>query len=140
MLTIACIEEPPFDWTNTNQSATGADIELAETILRAIGVTQINYFPTTFAELLPGVETGRWDMNVPLLTIESCFSIRRQMQSTRSAAAGWMHTRAPRPETAFWLIALRRARHRCPRRFGEPARPFTSKGRVLLQERSPRIA
>lgn len=63
---IAYIEEPPFGWTETDHSVTGADIELAGTILRAIGATQIEYRLTTFAELLPGVESGRWDINVPL--------------------------------------------------------------------------
>lgn len=62
---IAYIEEPPFGWTESNQAA-GADIELAEAVLRAIGVTDIEHHLTTFSELLPGVEAGRWDMNVPL--------------------------------------------------------------------------
>ena len=62
---IAYIEEPPFGWTESNQAA-GADIELAEAVLRAIGVTHIEHRLTTFSELLPGVEAGRWDMNVPL--------------------------------------------------------------------------
>jgi polar amino acid transport system substrate-binding protein len=65
-VSIAYIEEPPFGWTDADQSATGADIELAEEILRAIGVTQVKHYATTFAELLPGVQSGRWDMNVPL--------------------------------------------------------------------------
>ncbi|WP_175820994.1 transporter substrate-binding domain-containing protein [Burkholderia sp. BCC0419] len=65
-LTIAYIEEPPFGWTEADGTATGADLELAETILRQIGVTRIEYCPMTFSELLPGVEAGRWDMNVPL--------------------------------------------------------------------------
>jgi len=65
-VTIAYIEEPPFGWTEADGTATGADIELAETILRQIGVDKIEYCLTTFSELLPGVEAGRWDMNVPL--------------------------------------------------------------------------
>jgi polar amino acid transport system substrate-binding protein len=65
-LKIAYIEEPPFGWTEAGGRATGADIELAETVLRAIGVTHIEYELTSFAELLPGVASGRWDMNVPL--------------------------------------------------------------------------
>ena len=65
-VTIAYIEEPPFGWTDSAQAATGADIELAEAVLMAIGVTHIDYHLTTFNELLPGVEAGRWDMNVPL--------------------------------------------------------------------------
>ncbi|MFP4892942.1 transporter substrate-binding domain-containing protein [Paraburkholderia sp. EG304] len=65
-VTIAYIEEPPFGWTETDGTATGADIALADTVLRAIGVTRIEHRPTSFSELLPGVEAGRWDMNVPL--------------------------------------------------------------------------
>jgi polar amino acid transport system substrate-binding protein len=65
-ITVAYIEEPPFGWTEAGQTATGADIELAEAVLRAIGVTHIEHRLTTFAELLPGVQGGRWDMNVPL--------------------------------------------------------------------------
>ncbi|WP_232231957.1 transporter substrate-binding domain-containing protein [Burkholderia sp. WSM2230] len=65
-VTIAYIEEPPFGWTEADGAAAGADIELADTILREIGVTTIAHRLTTFSELLPGVRAGRWDMNVPL--------------------------------------------------------------------------
>jgi polar amino acid transport system substrate-binding protein len=65
-VTIAYIEEPPFGWTDANGTATGADLDLADAILRAIGVTRIEHRVTTFGELLPGVAAGRWDMNVPL--------------------------------------------------------------------------
>jgi polar amino acid transport system substrate-binding protein len=63
---VAYIEEPPFYWTDENGTVTGSDIELAEAVLHAIGVTSIEYVPTTFAEFLPGVAEGRWDMNVPI--------------------------------------------------------------------------
>ncbi|MFP3799973.1 transporter substrate-binding domain-containing protein [Paraburkholderia sp. SIMBA_027] len=66
-VTIAYIEEPPFGWTDVASGhATGADIELAECVLTAIGITQIAYRATTFSALLPGVQAGDWDMNVPL--------------------------------------------------------------------------
>ncbi|AZQ53748.1 transporter substrate-binding domain-containing protein [Burkholderia cenocepacia] len=65
-VSIAYIEEPPFGWTEAEGTATGADLELAATVLRQIGVTRIEYCATTFSELLPGVASGRWDMNVPL--------------------------------------------------------------------------
>lgn len=65
-VTIAYIEEPPFGWTEAHHTVTGADIELADVVLRAIGVTRIEHCLTTFSELIPGVEAGRWDMNVPL--------------------------------------------------------------------------
>lgn len=65
-VTLAYIDEPPFGWTQADGVATGADVELADTILRAIGVETIVHHATTFAELLPGVENERWDINVPL--------------------------------------------------------------------------
>lgn len=63
---IAYIEEPPFYWTGPDRTATGADIELANVVLRAIGVSSIEHHLTSFEELLPGVQEGRWDMNVPI--------------------------------------------------------------------------
>ncbi|KXU96503.1 amino acid ABC transporter substrate-binding protein [Caballeronia megalochromosomata] len=63
---IAYLEEPPFYWTDANHSATGSDIELADVVLRAIGATSVEHEPTSFEELLPGVQEGRWDMNVPI--------------------------------------------------------------------------
>lgn len=63
---IAYIEEPPFYWTGADHRATGADIELADVVLRAIGVSSIEHHLTSFGELLPGVQQGRWDMNVPV--------------------------------------------------------------------------
>ena len=65
-ITIAYLDEPPFYWTGPDGSPTGADIELAEVVLRAIGATAIEYRRTSFEELLPGVQAGRWDMNVPI--------------------------------------------------------------------------
>lgn len=63
---IAYIDEPPFYWTDENGKVKGADIELVEVILQAIGITNIVYEHTTFEQLLPGVQAGRWDMNVPI--------------------------------------------------------------------------
>ncbi|KWI45212.1 amino acid ABC transporter substrate-binding protein [Burkholderia pseudomultivorans] len=65
-VSLAYVEEPPFYWTGGDGSATGADIELAHVVLRAIGVTTIDHRLTAFEELLPGVSEGRWDMNVPI--------------------------------------------------------------------------
>ncbi|KPH14394.1 transporter substrate-binding domain-containing protein [Chryseobacterium sp. ERMR1:04] len=62
---IAYVDEPPFYWTEGNL-VKGADIELAEVVLREIGIISIEYYHTTFEELLSGVLAGRWDMNVPI--------------------------------------------------------------------------
>lgn len=63
---LAYIDEPPFCWTAQDGVITGADIALAEAVLRAIGVTHIEHIHTSFNEFLPGVQQGRWDMNVPI--------------------------------------------------------------------------
>ena len=63
---IAYIEEPPYYWTAEDGTVVGADIELADAVLRAVGVTSIQHMPVSFDELLPGVQQGRWDMNVPI--------------------------------------------------------------------------
>jgi len=63
---LAYIEEPPFYWTDQDGRPTGADIELADVVLRAIGVASIEHHRTSFEELLPGVRQGRWDMNAPI--------------------------------------------------------------------------
>ena len=63
---IAYLDEPPFYWTGPDGLATGADIELADAVLRAIGATSIEHHRASFEELLPGVQAGRWDMNVPI--------------------------------------------------------------------------
>jgi len=59
---IAYVEEPPFYWTAED----GADIELADAVLRAIGVADIECVPTSFDEFLPGVQARRRDMNPPI--------------------------------------------------------------------------
>lgn len=69
-VSIAYLEEPPFYWTAKDRSVTGSDIELADAVLKAIGVTAIEYHPTSFDELIPGVQQGRWDMNVPIFVTE----------------------------------------------------------------------
>lgn len=75
-ITIAYIEEPPFGWTNHDGSPTGADVELAGVVVRALGYTKIDVQRVTFEELLPGVITGRWDLNVPIfVTAERSTSV-----------------------------------------------------------------
>ena len=65
-ITIAYLDEPPFYWTRPDGTPTGADVELAEAVLRAAGATEIAWRKVAFEELLPGVQAGRWDMNVPI--------------------------------------------------------------------------
>jgi len=62
----AYIDEPPFASPARNGGAVGCDVELAFTVLKAIGVQLVETRLTTFAELLPGVAQGRWTINTPL--------------------------------------------------------------------------
>lgn len=62
----AFIDEPPFARPLRGGTAEGCDVELALTVLRSLGVEQVELHLTTFAELLPGVAAGRWHVNTPL--------------------------------------------------------------------------
>jgi len=63
---LAYIDEPPFAKPDTESGAAGCDVELAVTVLQAIGVKRVETCLTSFAELIPGVASRRWDINVPL--------------------------------------------------------------------------
>lgn len=60
----AYLDEPPFAGSGADGQPTGCDVEVALTILKAIGVQQVETRLVTFAELLPGVMNGRWTMNM----------------------------------------------------------------------------
>ncbi|MDB6078534.1 MAG: amino acid transporter substrate-binding protein, partial [Akkermansiaceae bacterium] len=103
---IAYIEEPPFYWTGEDRSATGADIELADVVLRAIGVTNIEYRLTSFEELLPGVNEGRWEMNVPI------FATAARAQQVAFSVPVWslgdgfvVHRGNPKALTSYEAVA-----------------------------------
>ena len=48
----------------------GCDVEVAFAVLRAIGIERIETRLVTFAELLPGVASGAWQINTPLFVTE----------------------------------------------------------------------
>lgn len=105
---IAYIEEPPFYWTAADGTVTGSDIELAEAVLKAIGVSAIDYHPTTFDALLPGVQQGRWDMNVPI------FVTAARAEAVAFSAPVWaigdgflLHAGNPKGLTSYRAVAAR---------------------------------
>lgn len=105
---MAYIEEPPFGWTGPNHAPTGADIELAEVVLRAIGVSRIEHHLTTFDALLPGVQDDRWDMNVPL------FVTAERAKQVAFSAPVWsigdgflLHRGNPKALTSYAAVAAR---------------------------------
>jgi polar amino acid transport system substrate-binding protein len=59
----AYLDEPPFGAPGPDGHAIGYDAELAEKVLRAIGVKHIDVVLVKFPELIDGVTSGRWTMN-----------------------------------------------------------------------------
>lgn len=105
---VAFLDEPPFYWTGPNGSATGADIELADVVLHTMGVTSVEFHKTSFEELLPGVSTGRWEMNVPI------FATPERAQHVAFSVPVWtigdgfvVHRGNPKALTSYSAVAAR---------------------------------
>jgi len=105
---IAYIEEPPFYWTGDDHRATGADIELADIVLGAIGVSSIEHHLTSFEEFLPGVQEGRWDMNVPIfVTAERAQHIAFSVPVWKSGDGFLVRPGNPKALTSYEAVAAR---------------------------------
>jgi polar amino acid transport system substrate-binding protein len=61
--------EPPFNYRLGDRTVTGCDVELAKSVLTDIG-EGFEPIETSFAELLPGVASGRWRMTTGLFATE----------------------------------------------------------------------
>ena len=107
-VSIAYIEEPPFYWTAEDGSVTGADIELADAVLRANGVTAIEHVPVSFDEFLPGVQHGRWDMNVPIfVTAERAQHVAFSVPVWALGDGFLVHPGNPKALTSYRALAAR---------------------------------
>jgi len=105
---IAYIEEPPFYWTAEDGSVVGADIELADAVLRAIGVTSIQHLPVSFDEFLSGVQQGRWDMNVPIfVTPERAQHVAFSLPVWALGDGFLVHPGNPKALTSYQALAAR---------------------------------
>lgn len=62
----AYLIEPPFNYLDENGAVTGCDVELARRIFRVLGISGVSFVETSFAELLPGLALGRWQMTTGL--------------------------------------------------------------------------
>ncbi len=62
----AYLIEPPFNFRDKDGVVVGCDIELAEYVLSELGRSPIEFVESEFAELLPGVGAGRWQMTTGL--------------------------------------------------------------------------
>ena len=105
---IAYLDEPPFYGTGPDGAATGADIELADVVLRAIGATSIEHHKTSFEELLPGVQAGRWDMNVPIFaTPERARHVAFSVPVWTMVDGFVVHLGNPKTLTSYEAVAAR---------------------------------
>jgi len=69
-VTFAYIEEPPFAATIDGQPA-GSDVDVARAVLARMGIKDVDVRKVEFAELLPGVASGKWTMNTDCLSLLS---------------------------------------------------------------------
>ncbi|WP_245457280.1 transporter substrate-binding domain-containing protein, partial [Mesorhizobium sp. M1A.F.Ca.IN.022.04.1.1] len=66
----AFLQEPPFCFTDASGKVGGCDAMLAEKIFAMSETTAFTPVETEFAELLPGLADGRWDMTTGLFISE----------------------------------------------------------------------
>ncbi len=65
-LRFAFLIEPPFCYRTSDGTVTGCDVEVARHVIRQNGDRGFVPVETEFAELLPGLADGRWDMTTAL--------------------------------------------------------------------------
>lgn len=89
-VTLAYLDEPPFCAPGADGKPTGCDVEAAFAVLRAIGIARIETRLVTFAELLPGVARGAWNINTPLFVTEERAALVDFSRPVWSLADGFM--------------------------------------------------
>lgn len=62
----AYLIEPPFNYVDSAGHVTGCDVALARHVVTHLGLDPFEPVETTFAELLPGLSQGRWQMTTGL--------------------------------------------------------------------------
>lgn len=65
-MVLAYLNEPPFCWKDAAGEVVGLDIEVAFTVLKALGIESVETRLAAFADFIPGVAAGAWTINVPM--------------------------------------------------------------------------
>jgi len=73
----AYLIEPPFNYKTPDGRVTGTDVELARFVVNQLNLGVFEPIEAEFAELLPGVANGKWQMTTGLFTTDE----RRQLAS-----------------------------------------------------------
>ncbi len=63
---VAYLIEPPFNYIADAGAVTGCDIEVARYVLGKIGINEVEFIETEFAQLLPGLARDDWQMTTGL--------------------------------------------------------------------------
>lgn len=61
-INVAVPQTPPWSEIKPDGSLVGMACETYEPAIKAIGIAKINAIPATYAELIPGMAAGRWDI------------------------------------------------------------------------------
>ncbi len=59
---IAVADEPPYGYLNENGEAKGVGPDVAKPLIEALEIDSIEWVSTTFGDLIPGLQEGRFDM------------------------------------------------------------------------------
>ncbi len=63
---VAYLIEPPFNYVNDAGAVTGCEVELARYVVDQLGIGDVEFVETEFAQLLPGLAQGDWQMTTGL--------------------------------------------------------------------------
>ena len=66
----AYLIEPPFNYREDDGRVSGCDVELARVVFERLGVPDCELVEAEFAELLPGLADGRWQMTTGLFATD----------------------------------------------------------------------
>ncbi|MGX5803541.1 transporter substrate-binding domain-containing protein [Bradyrhizobium sp. Arg314] len=90
----AYLQEPPFCFTDAAGKLGGCDAMLAEKICQVLELEHFSSIETEFAELLPGLVEGRWEMTTGLFISEERSKLVDFTQPIWSLSDGLMVARA----------------------------------------------
>lgn len=63
---VAYLIEPPFNYLDDGRNVTGCDVELVRHVFHQLGVSDVVFVQAEFADLLPGLARGDWQMTTGL--------------------------------------------------------------------------
>ncbi len=86
--------EPPYAWVDEQGRIQGEATELAQRVAQRLGAPRVEWVQTEFAQLIPGLQQGRFDVVAAgmFITAERA-RVLRFSRPTLRVAAGWLSMR-----------------------------------------------